>query len=155
MDWDVPIAMDDGIVLRADVYTPTAEAEYPVIASMGAYGKRPPFQDPPHARLGEQMCEKYPDAPHDSTNKYQALGGGRPREWVPHGYAVVRVDSRGAGRSEGKMTASPARETHTSSTASGGWSSSHGQMAKWDSPRSPTIRPPTAGCCHVCVQVGN
>ena len=25
IDWDVPIAMDDGIVLRADVFRPVAE----------------------------------------------------------------------------------------------------------------------------------
>jgi predicted acyl esterase len=28
IDWDVPIEMDDGLVLRADVFRPTAEGEY-------------------------------------------------------------------------------------------------------------------------------
>jgi uncharacterized protein len=31
IDWDVPIPMDDGIVLRADVFRPIAEGKYPVI----------------------------------------------------------------------------------------------------------------------------
>ena len=29
IDWDVPIAMDDGIVLRADVYRPIREGRCP------------------------------------------------------------------------------------------------------------------------------
>ncbi len=35
IDWDVPIAMDDGIVLRADVFRPRAAGRYPVILSYG------------------------------------------------------------------------------------------------------------------------
>ena len=31
IDWYVPIEMNDGIVLRADVYRPIAPGEYPVI----------------------------------------------------------------------------------------------------------------------------
>jgi predicted acyl esterase len=27
IDWDVPIAMDDGVVLRADIYRPVAEGK--------------------------------------------------------------------------------------------------------------------------------
>src|SRR5262249_57025614 len=34
-----PIAMDDGIVLRADVYRPGADGRYPVILSHGVYAK--------------------------------------------------------------------------------------------------------------------
>ena len=33
IDWDVAIPMDDGIVLRADIFRPTAEGRYPVILS--------------------------------------------------------------------------------------------------------------------------
>jgi len=39
IDWDAPIAMDDGIVLRADVFRPVGDGKYPVILSYGAYGK--------------------------------------------------------------------------------------------------------------------
>ena len=31
IDWDVPIPMDDGLGLRADVFRPIAEGKYPVI----------------------------------------------------------------------------------------------------------------------------
>ena len=39
IDWDVPVVMDDGLVLRADVFRPDAEGRYPVILSYGPYGK--------------------------------------------------------------------------------------------------------------------
>ena len=35
IDWDVPIRMDDGVVLRADVYRPVGDGKYPVILSYG------------------------------------------------------------------------------------------------------------------------
>ena len=35
IDWDVPIKMDDGLVLRADVFSPCKEGRYPVILTYG------------------------------------------------------------------------------------------------------------------------
>ncbi len=37
IDWDVPITMDDGVVLRADVFRPDEPA--PVILTYGPYAK--------------------------------------------------------------------------------------------------------------------
>ena len=39
IDWDVEIAMDDGLVLKADVFRPAREGRYPVILSYGPYAK--------------------------------------------------------------------------------------------------------------------
>src|SRR5438132_1179879 len=33
IDWDVPITMEDGLVLRADVFRPVKEGKYPVLLS--------------------------------------------------------------------------------------------------------------------------
>jgi predicted acyl esterase len=35
IDWDAPITMDDGIVLRADVFRPIGQGKYPAIISYG------------------------------------------------------------------------------------------------------------------------
>ena len=43
--WHVPIAMDDGIVLRADVYRPIEDGHYPAILSYGVYAKGLAFQE--------------------------------------------------------------------------------------------------------------
>ena len=39
IDWDVPIRMDDGLVLRADIFRPIPAGRYPVIMTYGPYGK--------------------------------------------------------------------------------------------------------------------
>ena len=44
VDWDVPIRMDDGIVLRADVFRPIEPGRYPALVSYGPYGKGLAFQ---------------------------------------------------------------------------------------------------------------
>ncbi len=100
IDWDMPIEMDDGIVLRCDIYRPVKAGRYPVIMTYGPYGKWLHFDD----LYGEQwqiMCETRPDVPTGSTNKYQCWEVVDPEKWVPDGYVVIRVDSRGAGRSPG------------------------------------------------------
>ena len=100
IDWDVPIEMDDGIVLRADIYRPIKEGQYPVILSYGPYGKYLHFEDG-YETCWNIMCKNQPDVPAGSTNKYQNWEVVDPEKWVPDEYAVVRVDSRGCGRSPG------------------------------------------------------
>jgi predicted acyl esterase len=109
IDWDVPVEMEDGIVLRADVYRPVKDGKYPVILSHGPYGKWLHFEDL-YTDQWRRMCEEHPDVPAGSTNKYQNWEVVDPEKWVPDGYAVVRVDSRGSGRSPGMMDLWSARE---------------------------------------------
>jgi hypothetical protein len=110
IEYDVPIVMEDGVVLRANVYRPLDDEVHPVIASMGAYGKDYPFQDAPYDNLWKQMVENYPDSAEGSSNMHQAWEVVDPEKWVPHGYAVLRIDSRGAARSEGFMNNYAVRE---------------------------------------------
>jgi uncharacterized protein len=107
--WHQPITMDDGIVLRADVYRPLPDGRYPVILSYGIYAKGLAFQDGyPHQ--WEKMVADHPEILKGSTNKYQNWETTDPERWIPHGYAVVRVDSRGAGWSPGFMDPGCPRE---------------------------------------------
>jgi len=110
IDWDVPIAMDDGLVLRADVYRPVKDGKYPAILSYGPYAKGLSFQEG-YPSCWERMVEQHPDVPAGSTNKYQAWEVVDPEKWVPDGYVCVRVDSRGAGRSPGIIDHFSPRET--------------------------------------------
>jgi hypothetical protein len=110
IDFDVPVEMDDGLVLRADVFRPPGDGRYPVILSYGPYAKGLHFEDgyPDQWRI---MCEQHPDVPAGSSNLYQSWEVVDPEKWVPHGYACVRVDSRGAGRSRGYIQHFSPRET--------------------------------------------
>ncbi len=110
IDWDVPIAMDDGVVVRADVFRPVADGKYPALLSYGPYGKGLAFQEG-YKTAWDIMCRENPDAVAGSTNKYQAWEVIDPEKWVPDGYVCVRVDSRGAGRSPGYLCHNDARET--------------------------------------------
>ncbi|MGI0078998.1 MAG: CocE/NonD family hydrolase [Nitrososphaerales archaeon] len=110
IEWDLPVRMDDGVVLRADVYRPTADAKFPVILTYGPYAKGLAFQEGYPEQWG-MMAKEHPDVVEGSTNKYQAWEVVDPEKWVPDGYACVRVDSRGAGRSPGYIDPYSRRET--------------------------------------------
>ncbi len=110
IDWDVPIPMEDGVVLRCDVYRPQDdEGKYPVILTYGPYGKYLHFEDL-YETCWTRMVEQHPDVPAGSTNKYQNWEVVDPEKWVPDGYVCIRVDSRGAGRSPGVIDIWSARE---------------------------------------------
>ena len=108
--WDVPIEMSDGIVLRADLFRPIEEGEYPVILSMGPYGKGLQFQEG-WPTAWELMIKYFPEVAEGSTNKYQSWEVVDPEKWVPKGYACLRIDSRGSGRSPGYLDYWQPRET--------------------------------------------
>jgi predicted acyl esterase len=110
IDWDVAIRMDDGLLLRADVYRPDAEGKYATLLSYGPYGKGLAFQEG-YPTAWEIMARDYPDAVANSSNRYQSWEVVDPEKWVPDGYVCVRVDSRGAGRSPGHLAHNNARET--------------------------------------------
>jgi predicted acyl esterase len=110
IDWDVAIEMDDGLVLRADVFRPVEDGQFPVILSYGPYAKGLPFQDG-YPSAWKQMENEHLDVTAGSTNKYQNWEVVDPEKWVPDGYACVRVDSRGTGRSPGYIDHFSPRET--------------------------------------------
>ena len=107
---DLPIRMDDGIELRADVYRPDTTSPVPVIMTHGPYGKGVMYQEhyKPH---WEWLVGEHPDLLPGSSRSYLTWETVDPEIWVPWGYAVVRVDSRGAGRSPGYLDIFSPRET--------------------------------------------
>ena len=109
IDWDAPIKMDDGVILRADVFRPLAEGKYPVILSYGPYAKGLAFQEG-YKSAWARMTRTMPETAQGSSNKYQNWELVDPEKWVPDGYAIVRVDSRGAGRSPGYLEVWSPRE---------------------------------------------
>ena len=86
---DVKIPMRDGAILYADVFRPDSGGErVPAIMNIGPYQKDKVWI-PPHD-LDEE------------ANPYLAWETGNPLYWCPRGYALVRVDSRGSGKSPGQ-----------------------------------------------------
>lgn len=102
IDWDVPIPMSDGAVLRADVFRPVGDGGYPVLMTLGPYGKGLAFSEG-YAPMWQRLVAAYPDAVAATSNSYQVWETVDPEKWVPDGYVCIRVDSRGAGRSAGLL----------------------------------------------------
>ena len=110
IDWDVPIEMDDGIVLRADVFRPIEVGKYPVLITYGPYAKGLSFQKG-YPSAWERMIAEHADVPYGSSNLHQNWEVVDPEKWVSEGYCIIRVDSRGTGRSPGYIDHFSPRET--------------------------------------------
>jgi predicted acyl esterase len=110
IDWNVLIAMDDGLVLSADLFRPISIEKYPVILSYGPYAKGLAFQDG-YPNQWQRMIERHPDVATGSTSKYQNWEVVDPEKWVADDYVCVRVDSRGCGCSPGYIDHFSPRET--------------------------------------------
>ncbi len=103
VDWDAPIPMRDGVTLRANVFRPPsteAGERVPVIMCAHPYGK----DHVPAKRRGRGLDPQYRLIPQPGPIRISAWTGWEgpdPAVWVPRGYAVVNLDLRGSGTSEG------------------------------------------------------
>ena len=70
IDWDAPIPMEDGIVLRADVFRPPNDGQYPVILAYGPYAKGLDFKEGYKSQWA-RLIKAVPETLEGSTNKYQ------------------------------------------------------------------------------------
>ena len=109
IDWDVPITMDDGLQVRADIFRPIKEGKYPAIITYGPYAKYLHFEQI-YKTCWDRMIETYPEVGANSTNQFQSWEVVDPEKWVPEDYVAIRVDSRGCGRSPGYVELWSARE---------------------------------------------
>ena len=107
---DLPVKMDDGLILRADIYRPDTSKKVPIIMTSGPYGKGVKYQEH-YKPMWDWLVEKHPDILPGSQLRWLTWETVDPEQWVPWGYAVVRVDSRGAGRSPGYLDIFSPRET--------------------------------------------
>ena len=102
---DVKIDLKNGAFVYADVFRPDKEGVFPVIMNCGVYGRafhhhsicsEDDFEA--HEAEEERYFQGNPDGlifeNHETVNT---------ADWVPHDYAVVRVDGPGTGKSPGKL----------------------------------------------------
>jgi predicted acyl esterase len=108
-DKNVRIPTDDGAFVMANVFRPGTDGRYPVLMSMSVYGKDIHTRDF-NPDVWEEMLETIPDLCQRSSCKYHTWETPDPEVWVADGYVVVRVDSRGAGKSPGTLDPFSPRE---------------------------------------------
>ncbi len=102
LDKDVGVPMRDGAVLRANVFRPEVEGRFPVLVTFGPYGKDVHISQFMPAAW-ELINKRHPEILVASSCKHLVFETPDPEVWVPHGYVIVKVDSRGAGKSPGKL----------------------------------------------------
>jgi len=85
---DVDVPMRDGARLKADVIRPDDAGKFPAILNLGPYQKDKVWVPP-------DTLEEKPNA----LMNWETVN---PEWWVPKGFACVRVDGRGSGKSPGQ-----------------------------------------------------
>ena len=85
---DVDVPMRDGARLKADVFRPAEAGRCPAILNLGPYQK--------------DKLWVPPDTLEEKPNPYMNWETVNPEWWVPRGYAAMRVDGRGSGKSPGQ-----------------------------------------------------
>jgi predicted acyl esterase len=88
VDRDVDVPMRDGARLKADVIRPDDGGKFPAILNLGPYQKDKVWVPP--------------DTLEEKPNPLMNWETVNPEWWVPRGYACVRVDGRGSGKSPGQ-----------------------------------------------------
>ena len=106
---DYSVKMNDGITIRYDVYRPKKEGSFPVIVTYGPYSKGMHFSQS-YGLFWKRIKEAYPEILEGTSGRYMNWETVDPEKWVPYDYAVVKIDSRGTGRSEGVIDSCSDRE---------------------------------------------
>jgi predicted acyl esterase len=102
---DVKIPLRNGSFVYADVYRPDCDEPVPVVMNCGVYGR---------AFVHHSVCSEQDAEHHETMEERYFLGNPDGYEyenhesintvtWIPRGYALVRVDSPGAGKSPGTL----------------------------------------------------
>lgn len=149
---EVTIPMRDGLCLAANLYRPDTPGRFPVILSICPYGKDLHFTEfgPKNPTIRQEYAHSQDKGPLLSWET------ANPDYWVPHGYAVLRIDERGIGRSPGKLdilSAGLKQDYHDAIEWAGvqGWSSgkvgllgiSYLAISQWG---VATLKPPHLTC---------
>ena len=108
---NVLIPMSDGIQLRCNIFRPDQTGKYPVVISFGVYGKDVHFADS-FTPQWQKLKSIYPDIDqNETTGQYLRWEVPDPERWVPDGFIIIVVDSRGSGQSPGYLDLYSPQET--------------------------------------------
>jgi hypothetical protein len=91
LEKDIDVPMRDGTLLKADLFRPDSHEKFPVILNMGIYQK--------------DKLWTPPDDLEEKANPYMNWETVNPEWWCPRGYAALRIDERGSGKTPGQLIA--------------------------------------------------
>src|ERR1044072_4357844 len=98
---DFVIPLMDGHILSCNVFRPNRPGKFAPIIAFTPYGKDSDVAVD-FKRYWDFVLRDHPDVVQgDSSGKYLTWEVPDPERWIPKGYAIVVVDSRGTGKSPG------------------------------------------------------
>jgi len=99
---DVPIRLRDGREVFGNIFLPKGAGRWPVILNYSPYGKDVHFSNflP---NVWDQLVEQLPEIRANSSLRHLTFESPDPEVWTRFGYAVLRVDSYGSGKSAGTL----------------------------------------------------
>lgn len=97
---DVPVTLRDGTVIRVDIFRPGNDNKVPAILCSSIFGKNGSYIT---YDFVTEMCghPNRVNVPLDCTSGLDGFESPDPGFWCAHDYAVVYMDPRGVGMSEG------------------------------------------------------
>ena len=100
LEKDIDIPVRDGARLKANLFRPQGVGQYPVLLSLGPYGKDVHLSEfMPGAWL--ELQKRCPEILDHSSCEHLVFETADPEVWVKDDYIVIKVDSRGSGKSSG------------------------------------------------------
>ncbi|KAH6701236.1 Alpha/Beta hydrolase protein [Leptodontidium sp. MPI-SDFR-AT-0119] len=153
---DVKIPTRDGSYVVADVFLPLAGGSHPTLLHQGVYGRA--FRTGSSHTAADRQASEQREA--DYYENVEARGqiyeyfrysesavAANSFDWVPRGYALVRVDSRGVGQSPGILAPFSPQEAQDYYDAIE-WAAqqtwSNGKVGLWGASYNATIQWPVA-----------
>ncbi|KAL4892486.1 Alpha/Beta hydrolase protein [Aspergillus ambiguus] len=105
VEHDVEVAVRDGVRLYMDIYRPANSTEkVPAILSWSFYGKK--YSALEMLPMTVWNC----CVPREDLSGIEKFEGLDPQTWCPRGYAVISVDTRGSGHSDGFISVMGSQE---------------------------------------------
>ncbi len=100
MTRDEAITLRDGVTIYADIFRPTGEEKVPALLNSTIFGKNGSYFTLDVLSGMTNNPNRF-GLPKSLFSELQTWEGADPAFWCAHGYAVVNVDMRGVGMSEG------------------------------------------------------
>ncbi len=100
MERDVPVQLRDGVTVRVDLFRPNCQEQVPAILCSSIFGKRDAYVNYDMVERGCGRDDRI-KVPRDQMSGFDQWEEPDPGYWTANHYAVVYMDPRGVGMSEG------------------------------------------------------
>ncbi len=100
MERDVAVTLRDGVKIYVDIFRPNTDEKVPALLNSSVFGKNGSYITLNLIAGWNNVPDRF-GIPKGTLSELQTWEGADPAFWCNHGYAIVNMDLRGIGMSEG------------------------------------------------------